>query len=301
MSLDLFKNKVFTISVAATFLSSMGMFGAMMYIPVFAQGVIGVSATNTGMIMMPMMVSMIVASIISGQIVSRTGKYKALAVAGMAISALAMVFLSRIDVETTKAYLSLGMVIMGSGLGLTMPIFNIIVQSAFSKERLGEVTAGTQLFRSIGGTVGAAILGGVMNSQLSKYLSGIEKDPFVATLVRLDPGSEFSKINGDVIQGLLNPAAQEKIKLLLSQTPIALKAQLLENFEKFLGIIKLGFANSIEQLFITSGIIMSLALVTVFFLPQISLRKNNKNALEETGLILETELAQSDKEHEQEL
>ena len=301
LALDLFKNKVFSVSVIATFLSSMGMFGTMMYIPVFAQGVIGVSATNSGAIMMPMMISMIITSIISGQIISRTGKYKSLAIVGMFISFLAMLFLSRISIETTQSILSSGMIILGVGLGLTMPIFNIIVQSAFGKERLGEVTAGTQLFRSIGGTVGAAILGGVMNSQLTKHLVGIEKDPFINTMKNISPNSEFSKINGDVIQGFLNPDAQEKIRLMLSQVPDIIKGQLMSSFDHFLEAVKVGFTHSIDQLFIVAGFIMLLALVAVFFLPQIALRKGDRSAMEESGLILETELSQSDSEHEQEL
>ena len=99
---------------------------------------------------------------VSGQIVSRTGNYKILAIVGMAMATVGMFLFSQIDQTTTSGGLVMRMIIMGLGLGVTMPIFTLAVQNAFSHARLGEVTAGTQLFRSVGGTVGAAVLGGVM-------------------------------------------------------------------------------------------------------------------------------------------
>jgi EmrB/QacA subfamily drug resistance transporter len=206
LSLNLFKNKVFAVSVIAIFLTTMGMFGAILYVTVFAQGVIGVSATNSGLILMPMMIGLIIASIVSGQIISRTGKYKILTIVGVMVSVFAMFFFSRLEATTTETGLVARMVILGIGLGITMPVFTIAVQSAFGQERLGEVTAGTQLFRGIGGTVGTAILGGIMNSQLSSRLSNIQNDPFVTSMKQLNPNSALGNIDGNTVQGLLSTA-----------------------------------------------------------------------------------------------
>src|SRR4029079_15261064 len=96
LSLELFKNKVFFVSVNALFLTSMGMFGAILYVPIFSQGVIGGSATHAGLILTPMMISLVIASALSGQIISRTGKYKILAVAGTATIVFALFFFSTI-------------------------------------------------------------------------------------------------------------------------------------------------------------------------------------------------------------
>ena len=167
ITLKLFRNKTYLFSVAIASVVAMGMFGALMFIPIFAQMTLSASATHAGMILTPLMFGMVVASTISGLIVSRTGKYKSLVILGAVCDVVAMFWFSSIGVDTTSLGLILRMVLLGLGLGITMPIFAVTVQSAFGPERLGEVTAGLQLFRSLGGTVGTAIFGGVMNTALA--------------------------------------------------------------------------------------------------------------------------------------
>jgi EmrB/QacA subfamily drug resistance transporter len=118
LSLGLFKNRVFLVSVIATFLTAMGMFGAIIYIPIFAQGVIGISATSSGLILTPLMVALIAASALAGQIISRTGKYRALAIGGMVITVLGMYWFSTIGIATTNILLGARMVVLGLGLGM---------------------------------------------------------------------------------------------------------------------------------------------------------------------------------------
>lgn len=167
ITLKLFRNKTYLFSVAIASVVAMGMFGALMFIPIFAQTALSASATHAGMILTPLMFGMVVTSTISGLIISRTGKYKSLVILGTACAVVAMFWFSSIGVATTSLGLSLRMMLLGAGLGITMPIFAVTVQSAFGPERLGEVTAGLQLFRSLGGTVGTAIFGGVMNAALA--------------------------------------------------------------------------------------------------------------------------------------
>ncbi|MFH1562890.1 MAG: MDR family MFS transporter [Nitrospirota bacterium] len=298
LSFDLFRNKVFSVSVLTIFLTSIGMFGAILYIPIFAQGVIGVSATNSGFIMMPMMISLVIASVISGQIISKTGRYKFLAILGVVVVILGMFLLSNIGVNTTRGGLFVKMAMLGVGLGITMPIFTIAVQNAFSNERLGEVTAGTQLFRSIGGTVGTAVLGGVMNSQLANRLSNLEQEPFVAMMKNIGSTDIFSKIDSNTVQNLLNPDSQAQIRAMFAHSPQSLQSQLSTNFDHFLNAIKIAFSHSIDSLFIVSTILMFMAFIVVLFLPQIPLRKTNRPALEEIGLELEAEFGQADIKHE---
>lgn len=301
LSLNLFKSRVFTVSVLATFLTTMGMFGAILYVTVFAQGVIGVSATNSGLILMPMMIGLILASVISGQIISRTGKYKVLTVVGVLISVIGMFLFSTLTATTTESGLVMRMVVIGVGLGATMPVFTITVQSAFGQDRMGEVTAGSQLFRGIGGTVGTAILGGIMNSQLAARLVNIQNDPFVASMKQLDPNSAVGNIDGNTVQGLLSTAGQTQIKAALAQAPQPLQNQLLASFNHFLDSVKVAFSSSLDHVFIIATIIMAMALVVVFFLPEIKLRQTNQTGIEEAGLELEAELIQSDSENEPEL
>lgn len=301
LPLTLFHNRVFSVCMAATLLSSMGLFGAVIYIPLFAQGVIGVSATNSGLILMPLMGGVVVSSIISGQIISRTGRYKWLGVAGMLVTALGMYLLSRMSPETTATTLRLNMVLSGIGLGVTMPIFMVVVQSAFDHSRLGQVTASTQLSRSIGSTVGTAILGGLLNSQLADKLSGLSGNAFVQGMSQINPGTSLDKVDANSLQNLLTPAGQEQIQAMLSQSPPEVQNQLMSGFSDFILALKDAFAGSISVLFSVGTMIMMAAFVTMLFLPEIKLRRSNRPALEEAGAELEAELANIDPEREPKL
>lgn len=171
LSLRLFGTKAFTLSVLATFLTACGMFGAILYIPLFSQTILGSSATAAGLALTPMMLALVVASTVSGQIVSRTGHYRLLVIGGIALSTLALFLFSTIGPDTTAWGLAGRMVLLGLGLGPTMSTFNIVVQNAFDARRTGEVTAAVQMFRTIGGTVGTAVLGGIMNAELAHRLA----------------------------------------------------------------------------------------------------------------------------------
>ncbi|MHB1054483.1 MAG: MDR family MFS transporter, partial [Thermoleophilia bacterium] len=301
LPLTLFHNRVFSTSMAATLLSAMGMFGAIIYIPLFAQGVVGVSATNSGLILMPLMLGMVVSSIIAGQFISRTGHYKWLGVAGMLTSSLGMFLLSRMTPQTTATGLRFNMVIVGIGLGVTMPIFMVAVQSAFDHSKLGMVTASTQLFRSIGSTVGTAILGGLLNSQLADKLTGLSGNQFVQGMQQINPASQLDKIDANSLQSLLSVAGQGQIRSSLSQVPEPQQSQMLAGFGDFLETLKVAFASSIGTLFVASSLIMLLAVGAVLLMPQVELRRSNRPAMEEAGVELETELANLDAEREPDL
>jgi drug resistance transporter, EmrB/QacA subfamily len=298
LSMGLFKTRIFSVSAITLFLTSMGMFGALLYITVFAQGVIGVSATSSGLILAPMMLSMVVSSAISGQIISRTGNYKKLAVGGVALATVAMFVFSFVGINTTNTQLVMCMILLGLGLGVTMPIFTIAVQNAFSHKQLGEVTAGTQLFRSIGGTVGGALLGGVMNAKLASQLTDIANEPFVELMGQLNPTGIPTAIDGNTIQAFLSTDGQTQIYQLISQAPAAIQDQLTVSFDHLLVTLKTAFSNSIDQVYLIGAMLMFVALVVVFFMPQITLRKTNHPPLEEAGVGLEIQLGQSDKNNE---
>ncbi|HEU4471357.1 MAG TPA: MDR family MFS transporter [Flavisolibacter sp.] len=283
LSMDLFSNRVFVVSVCALFLTAIGMFGAILYIPVYSQGIIGGSATEAGLILTPMMLSLVAVSSISGQIISRTGRYKALAVGGTAIIVLALFYFSTISEQTSRSSLVARMILLGVGLGSTMPIYTLAVQSAFGKARLGEVTAGTQLFRSVGGTVGTAILGGIMNSRLAAEMQKMRNDPYVARLERFQSGA-YS--DGSLIQAVLNPENQQHIRQGFEQMPAAERQAGLQHFQAFLSSAKVSFSQSVGSVFFVAALLMVLALVIVSFLPEIPLRRSDTPALEEAGALM---------------
>lgn len=167
MPLYLFKNSTFSISSIENFLATALIFGGIIYVPLFAQNVIGLSATNSGLLMIPMLISLTIASNIAGQIISRTGKYKILAIIEFIITGFAVLLLSTINSNTSPYILVIYSTILGLGSGMMYTVFTISVQNAFSLREIGITTAAMQFFRNIGATVAIPIFGFIMNYGIS--------------------------------------------------------------------------------------------------------------------------------------
>lgn len=203
---SLFKNRIFSISVATSFFVAMGMFGAIMYIPLFMQAVVGDSAQRSGIMLTPMMLGFMVSSIVGGQIMSRTGKYKILTLVSLLISILGIYLLSRMGPTATNSVVVRDMIVTGLGIGSLMSLFTIVVQNAFSFSLMGVVTANLQFFRSIGSTVGIAIFGSLLTSRFSHELS--KKIP--ASVVKALPHHALHAISNPSV--LLSPQASHQLQ-----------------------------------------------------------------------------------------
>ncbi|GGK72588.1 MDR family MFS transporter [Ornithinimicrobium pekingense] len=162
LPLGLFRNSIFTWANVAAFGLAMVMFGAIIYVPVYAQGVLGVGATESGLILMPMMLGLIVIGIVSGYLVTLTGRYKELMLLGTVVIAVGLWMLTRLDAGSTEWQLTAAIAVMGTGLGLSMQQYTLVVQNAVSRADLGVGTAALQFFRNVGNTVGIALFGAVM-------------------------------------------------------------------------------------------------------------------------------------------
>ncbi len=295
LPLELFAKRAFTVSVAVTFLTSVGMFGALAFLPLYAQSVIGFSATNSGLVLAPMMIGLIFASAIAGQIITRTGTYKALAVLGTATAAGGMFLFSRLTMETSRLGLIGDMVVLGLGLGMTFPIFTLVVQSAFDHSKLGVVTAATQLFRSIGGTVGIAIMGGILNSGLAERLVGFDSMPFVKLVNKLYPDRPLSAITTNTLQRFLSPQGQQRIQGMIANAPANAQERLQTSYGDFLHALKMAFAGSIGRVYMGSLYLMIAAFAATLILPVIALRRTHRvTVVEEIGKELEAEFAQAE-------
>jgi MFS family permease len=163
LPLYLFKNSVFTVSSIENFLATALIFCGIIYVPLFAQGVLGMNATNSGLIMIPMLISLTIAANIAGQIISRTGKYKKLAIAEFIITGIGIILLATMNVNTSPYALIAYSTILGLGSGMMYTVFTISVQNAFSLREIGIVTASMQFFRNIGATVAIPVFGFIMN------------------------------------------------------------------------------------------------------------------------------------------
>jgi len=169
---DLLRNQTVASSVACMGLVGAAMFGTISFVPLFVQGVIGTSATSSGVVLTPFMLGAVCTSFISGQIVSRTGRYRPNTLIGPVVLGIGLLLLSRMNVHTTNAEAARNMVIAGIGLGMMMQIFVLSVQNSVSRRSMGTATALTQFSRSIGATLGVTLMGVIVNQQLPANVQG---------------------------------------------------------------------------------------------------------------------------------
>ena len=171
MSPHLFRDRNFNLTTIAGLITGIAMFGAMAYLPTYLQMVTGANATKAGFLMIPMMIGLLVSSVVSGQLVSKTGRYKWLPITGTLLVAVALVLLSTmtpsLPVWVLCGYLS----IMGVGLGMSMQILILIVQNSFPVSEVGTATAGNNYFRQIGASLGSAIVGSLFVARLTSLLA----------------------------------------------------------------------------------------------------------------------------------
>nr|WP_236041311.1 MFS transporter [Streptomyces sp. Y2F8-2] len=168
--LRLLRDPVFNVTALVGLVIGVALFGAASYLPTFLQMVDGASATESGLLMLPMMAGIVGASIISGQLISHTGRYKAFPLLGSVLAAIGMWLLSRLDVDTPRLEYSVWMAVLGAGIGLVMPVLILAVQNSVRPADLGTATSANNYFRQIGGSVGAAVFGTLFAHRLSDAL-----------------------------------------------------------------------------------------------------------------------------------
>ncbi|MDI3298722.1 MAG: MDR family MFS transporter [Bacillota bacterium] len=268
ISPSLFRNSIFTISVLATFLVAGGLFGGVMYLPLFMQGVIGDTATNSGALLTPMMLGFMASSVIGGQLLSRTGRYKLIALAGFVVAAVGMYLNARLDVHATNGEVIRNMIVMGLGLGVQMSLFTIVVQNAFPFRRLGEVTASLQFFRSIGGTIGVAVLGTLMTNRFQTEI----QSRIPAVLSHLVPAGKLAALENP--QALLAPQATAEMQRAFAQ--FGPQGQLL--FRQLMLAIRQSLALSITELFAVGAAALAGGFLVTLFLKEIPLRRSHEPA-----------------------
>ncbi|WP_096226116.1 MDR family MFS transporter [Geobacillus sp. FJAT-46040] len=257
----LFRNRTFTLLNGIGFFMSVGMFGAIMFVPFFMQGVVGVSATESGTIMTPMMITMIIGSVVGGRLVYRIG-VKTQLIVGMAIMLSAFGLLGTMDVDTSKWTATLYMIVLGLGTGLVMPILTLALQESFPKSELGVVTSSSQFFRSIGGTFGMTVLGAIMNHRSSVLLDE-RLMPKLEVLPAQAKGAvdRFADMIHDDPQGLysvlLSPEAMAKI-------PAPLR-------DMFVPVLKQSLVDSLQAVFWFGLAFIAVGLLFVFGLKRIVL------------------------------
>jgi EmrB/QacA subfamily drug resistance transporter len=261
----LFRNNVFAVSVTVAFFSALGMFGTLLFVPVLYQGVLAVSATNSGQLMTPMMIGLIVFSTMAGQLMTRIRYYRFIGTAGAAIMIAGLLLLAQVGVGTPAWQVSAAIVIVGAGLGLTFPLTLVAVQSALPREVLGVATSQVQFWRNLGGTIGSAVLGSILVNRLP---SAVQEQVAAANL----PASfKLPSTGGSASpQTLFDPANLARLR---AQFP----PQAAPLFDQFVHASRAGLATAMHELFLIAAAIMVVALVATVFLREVPLRTSGQS------------------------
>ncbi|WP_428954940.1 DHA2 family efflux MFS transporter permease subunit [Streptomyces sp. cg35] len=234
LPMKLFRVRTFTLSAVISFVVGFAMFGAMTYLPTFLQVVQGVSPTMSGVHMLPMVIGLLLSSTVSGQIVSRTGRWKVFPVAGTAVTTLGLLLLHNLDENSSTGEMSAYFFVFGLGLGLVMQVLVLIVQNAVPYEDLGVATSGATFFRSIGASFGVAIFGTIFANRLSTKLSSALAGQQVPPGVGPDSLKADPRGIGDLPPALREPVlhayATSITDVFLYAVPVALIAFVLSWF-----------------------------------------------------------------------
>jgi DNA-binding MarR family transcriptional regulator len=237
----LFKNPVFTVTSAIGLIVGFALFGSVTYLPLFLQVVNGASPTGSGLQILPLMGGLLITSIGSGQIISRTGKYKAFPIFGTAVMTCGLLLLSTMDSTTSTLDASLFMFVLGLGLGSVMQVLVLAVQNAVDYGDLGVATSGATLFRSIGGSVGTAVLGSIFSNRLA------------AELTSALPASATQRFGGTLTHA--NPTS-------LHRLPTAVHAAYID-----------AFTNALSTVFVVAACVAALAFALSWVLQERPLRE----------------------------
>jgi EmrB/QacA subfamily drug resistance transporter len=242
--LNLFRNPVISICSICVFVLGMGMFGVIIYLPLFMQGVLQVSATQSGNLMMPLMMGVVTGTFVSGRTMSRLGTYKAMAVVGSVLVAAGTILFARMTATTPRLEVVAGMIISGFGMGLLMPVYTVAEQNVAPRHQMGAATASTIFFRSIGSTVGVAIFGSVM---LMHYH---------ADFARVVPAGAPSNTIALFSNPLMLKQMQPQLEAAFSQTSGGLALM-----QRLLGNVPIALAGGLHLVFVLSAILMTAAIL----------------------------------------
>ncbi len=243
--LHLFKNSVFSVSMIVGFITAFGMFGSILFTPLVFQGVLGISATNSGALITPMMFGLLGASTATGFLMRRVKYYRFLGTLGVAIVILGMWMLSQITPSMPEWRVVVDLIVVGTGIGVTFPLYLTAVQTALPRQYMGVASSQIQFWRNLGGTVGSAILGAVLANRLPDYLSTRLSDLHLPPLAGGLPSGGANAI--------LDPA-------LLAKLPPAV-----------VGAIRFALSDTLHDIYIFAGGILVLALVATFFMREVPL------------------------------
>jgi EmrB/QacA subfamily drug resistance transporter len=271
---QLFRNQIFTSAVIVALFVSMGMFGSIIFLPLFVQGVLGKTAQQSGQILTPMMLSFVSGSVIGGQLITRTGKYRLQAIIGCLLMVVGTFLLTRMSPDTTALTVVLNIVLIGLGIGVVLPLLNVAVQNAFPYRLMGMVSATQQFVRSLGGIVVAPILGTVLVNIFSARLTELMPARLQAAIHTLPPAQQEALVNP---QGLIS--AETQVAIQSSFTQLGDNGLLL--YHQFITAVHQALTAGVTRLFAVGTVFAIVAFLAAFALKEVGLQQDE--FYQETG------------------
>lgn len=284
LPLRFFKNHNYVLIMGIATLFGAAFMGSILYLTQFNQQVFGASPTESGLMLLPMIGGLMFTAISSGQIISRTGRYKIFMQIGIVLATAMVGLLVTLTPESPYWYEALLMVFLGAGLGVVMPVMNLAVQNEFEQHDMGVATSSSQLFRSLGSTVGIAIFGAMLTAGLAGGLTNIQNDTYLKALQQNPEASKIGNFNDSNTLLTLNmPDVKKKITAGFDEAvdsqpgvPANAKEQLTKEFQSnqsaYASKVTHAFSDSLHRIFMVSALLMLAAAVLVFMIKEKKLK-----------------------------
>ena len=277
LPMSFFKNRNFVLLVSTAALFGAAFMGSILYLTQFNQQVFGATPTESGLMLLPLIVGLMFTSIGSGQIISRIGKYKIFMQIGFTVATIGMVALTTLNPDSPYIQEAIIMFFMGMGMGVAMPTLNLAVQNEFEQKDLGVATSSNQLFRSLGSTLGTAIFGAVLTAGIISHLGNVQSTPYVqaissnaqvAKLGNIEDANTILTLNMPGVKKAITAGAEQSFQSLPAPAAEAAKSQFLQNQKEFSSIVTHAFSNSLQRIFMIAAGLMVVATVLVFALKE---------------------------------
>ncbi|MGB3009087.1 MAG: MDR family MFS transporter [Candidatus Saccharimonadales bacterium] len=271
--LKFFRNRTFSTMMIVSLLFGAAFLGAILYLTQFNQQVFGADATQSGLMLLPMIVGLAGTATSMGQFVSRTGKYKVPLIGGFTVATIAIFSLSFLSPDSPYWVEAIMMFFAGAGMGAGMPIINLAVQNEFAQKDLGAATSSAQLFRGLGSTIGTAILGTILVSGITSQLGDLSQNSYIKTLSAQPSSSQLlQKIDADTALNLNTPDFKETINKGIEKAtktlPETMRNKAINNVKtqqaEFSDKVVTAFSDSLRNVFYISSTLMLLATITAF-------------------------------------
>jgi len=276
-----FKNCNFVLIMVIATLFGSAFMGSILYLTQFNQQVFSATPTESGLMLLPMMAGMMFASIGSGQLISRSGKYKIFLQVGFTMATISIFCLTFLTPDSQYLFEAIVMVFLGMGMGVVMPVINLAVQNEFSQQDLGAATSSSQLFRSLGSTIGVAVFGSILTASIVTGLGDMSNNAYVQTLSKNPVASKIGNFNDtNTLLNLNMPDIKKKINQQSAEAFAKLPQSISQKAEKafkaqqdeFSSIVVQAYSDGMHVIFMSAAGLMAIATIITFGIKEKILR-----------------------------